>query len=139
MAVLIEALSVVMKVAAVRERFPGGWMAFAQIVTNGTLCSDKEICRVGFLRPEDLKDFIEQMMKLGFVYADDKGAVDMVVIGQEEGLMQPCDWIEAGTTHLQGNEIVAARLVGSRVNELVTPHGWVYEGSVSQIGQRIAT
>jgi hypothetical protein len=41
MPVLVEANSIIVRVAAVRERFKGGWAAFVDDVPNSTLCGDR--------------------------------------------------------------------------------------------------
>jgi hypothetical protein len=43
MAVLIEAISVVVRLGAIFERFPKAWESFKAAVPNGTLCSDNEL------------------------------------------------------------------------------------------------
>jgi hypothetical protein len=53
MAVLIEAISVVIRADTLLKKFPGGWGAFKLIVPNQTLCADNEIVRVGFMAPQD--------------------------------------------------------------------------------------
>ena len=55
MAVLIEAISVVVRADELLKKFPGGWDAFKSIVPNQTLCADNEIVRVGFMSPQDVE------------------------------------------------------------------------------------
>ena len=59
MPVLVEAISVIIKVEAIQSKFPGGWNGFENVVPNQTLCSDGEIARVGFMDPADAESFIE--------------------------------------------------------------------------------
>ena len=46
MAVLIEAISVVVRADALLTKFAGGWDAFKARVPNQTLCADNDIARV---------------------------------------------------------------------------------------------
>jgi hypothetical protein len=41
MAVLVEAISVIIKRTAIDEKWPGGWEAFVRDVPNRTLCFDR--------------------------------------------------------------------------------------------------
>jgi hypothetical protein len=57
MAVLIEAISVFVRVDAIRERYSGGWEAFREAVPNQTLCCDDELARIGFMNPADVERY----------------------------------------------------------------------------------
>ncbi len=58
MAVLVEAISVIVRRDAVNLRFSGGWREFLAIVPNSTLCSDEDLARVGFMSPLDIEAFV---------------------------------------------------------------------------------
>ena len=96
MAVLIEAISVVVKRSSVDEKFNGGWQAFADDVPNDTLCADDEIVRVGFMSPADVESYVQHLESLGLTYVRDNMAQDMVVVDQQRGLAISCDWAETG-------------------------------------------
>ena len=53
MAVLVEAISVIVRVDSINEKFPGGWIGFKDHVPNQTLCADNELARVGFIKALD--------------------------------------------------------------------------------------
>lgn len=55
MAVLVEAISVIIRRNAIVERFVGGWDAFQQTIPNGTFCKDDDLVRVGFMTPNDIR------------------------------------------------------------------------------------
>ena len=46
MAVLVEAISVIVQRDAIEKRFHGGWREFENAVPNSTLCADDELARV---------------------------------------------------------------------------------------------
>jgi hypothetical protein len=52
MAVLVEAISVVVRHDAIDKRFLGGWQGFLDQVPNNTFCGDGFFARVGFMNPE---------------------------------------------------------------------------------------
>jgi hypothetical protein len=131
MSVLVEAISVIVRVDAIHEKFPGGWIGFKDLIPNQTLCSDNELARVGFMTPEDAKNFVNWLESAGLIYHDGGKAKDLVVVDQLRGPMVSCDWVEFG--HVGGNERVAAcRLTGSMQAVLMRPEGWSFEGSLSQ-------
>ena len=51
MAVLVEAISVVVRLDAIDRLFAGGRTAMDKLIPNGTYCEDGELMRVGFLSP----------------------------------------------------------------------------------------
>lgn len=135
MAVLIEAISVVVRTDAVLAKFSGGWEAFKAQVPNRTLCADKELARVGFLEPADMAEFVAALERGGLVHVADGQAVDFVVADQRQGLSAPCAWANFGHMHFGGDpakRIAACRFAGSTNTQLVAPPGWTYEDSLSR-------
>jgi hypothetical protein len=56
-------------------------------VQNCTLCADREIARVGFTSPEEIKAFVDDLERNGLTYLADGSSVDIVVADQQSGLM----------------------------------------------------
>lgn len=133
MAVLIEATSVVLRADALLKKVTGGWEAFIRLVPNKTLCADNEIVRVGFMYPDDVELFIKFLQSVGLEYLREGKAIDIAVVDQLRGLMSPCDWLEFGRVDMKGTDkrVAACRMVGSKVNQLVTPDNWKFEQSLS--------
>ena len=132
MAVLIEAISVVVKMSALFERYPGGWEAFRDNAPNQTLCADGQLARVGFMTPVDVEAFIEELESDGLVYLLDGDSQDIVVADQQRGFDAPCSWAECGDIEINGNSIKACQAVGDDSHQLMYPDGWQFEGSLSQ-------
>lgn len=133
MAVLVEGISVVIQAEAIDQNFPGGWEAFKEIVPNRTLCADGEVARIGFMTPVDVQTFTARLEENGLTFRTEGRAEHIVVIDQMRGPMITCDWIEFGRVDWKGDgtPVAACRLVGTKVREIVTPPGWVYEDSLS--------
>lgn len=134
MAVLCEAISVVIKGSAIEDKFPGGEDAFLKIVPNQTLCGDTELLRVGFMTPVDAKAFVEMLEDNGLVHLEDEEAVDLVVVDQLRGFMSSCSWAEVGRSPLDEDKkqvVTACYLKGSEIELLLCPDGWKYEESLS--------
>lgn len=131
MAVLVEAISVILKEDRILETL--GWDNFCDLVPNKTMCADSEVVRIGFMHPDDVRSFIEELEIFGLIYLCGEESQDLCVVDQQRGPLAQAEWLEFG--HLQigkGNKIGAARLYGSEIPEVVTPEGWVFEGSLSE-------
>lgn len=133
MAVLIEAVSVIINANALLKKYPGGWDAFKLIVPNQTMCADNEIIRVGFMTPQDVESFIKQLVNVGLEFMRSGAAIDIAVADQTRGLTTQCNWLEFGHVNMgiNGPRVAACRLVGSKIAEVVTPPNWKYKGSLS--------
>lgn len=133
MAVIIEAISVVVRAESILKKFFGGWEAFKNIVPNQTLCADGEIARVGFMTPQDVESFVGKLQINDLVFLRDGEAIDIAVADQIRGLTSICDWLDFEHVNMEGtgSRVAVCRLAGSKVIEVVTPLGWKYEGSLS--------
>lgn len=133
MAVLIEAISVVIRADALLKKYPGGWSAFEKAIPNQTLCADGEIVRVGFMTPVDVESYIKSLQRAGLEFLCDGRAIEIAVVDQMRGPTSQCDWLEFGHMNLGGigPRIAACRLVGSSVLEVVMPPEWKHKDSLS--------
>lgn len=134
MAVLVEAISVIIRVDAIDARLVGGWEALEAAIPNATACGDGELVRVGFMGPADVEAFVRGLEVKGLRYLADGAAQDMVVVDQQSGPLARCNWIEAGRVSLDaaGKErVTIAWLIGSQVEGFATPPGWHYATSLS--------
>ena len=135
MAVLIEAISVVVRADSILSKFSGGWDAFKSRVPNQTLCADNELARVGFMTPQDVESFVLLLKRSGLTYLEDGQAIDLVVADQLHGLASSCSWAEFGHVNM-GNDpkkrVAACRLAGSANMQVVTPPEWTFENSLTR-------
>jgi hypothetical protein len=133
MAILIEAISVVVRADAIIEKYAGGWDAFKEAVPNKTLCADGEVASVAFMTPVDVESFIKQLERNGLMFLEGDKSSDITVVDQMRGPTLKCDWLEFGHADWdgKGHKIAACRLVDTQSREIVTPPGWVYEKSLS--------
>lgn len=132
MAVLIEAISVIVRISAIQDRYPGGWEAFRDAAPNQTLCADNRMARVGFMSPVDVESFVKELEKKGLVYLEGGESIDIAVADQQRGFTCKCNWADCGSVNIDGNNIKACQAVGDDSFQLMTPDGWKYEGSLSQ-------
>ena len=133
MPVLVEANSVIVRVAAINDRYAGGWSAFADDVPNSTLCSDDEVASVGFMDPNDCGGFIAGLERRGLTFLHDGQSRDIPVAMQGSGITVPCDWLEYGDVDVNpGQTIAVVQLKGTANQRVVCPAGWRYEKSLSR-------
>ena len=85
MAVLIEAISVVVRKDAAVRSFRGGWESFRVIIPNNTFCADTEISRIGFMEPNAARNFIERLEFGGLTFVEDGEAKDLAAVDQQRG------------------------------------------------------
>lgn len=134
MAVLVEAISVIIRADALLRAF-GDFDRFKRIVPNDTLCADNELVRVGFMHPADVEKFVGQLEAKGLQYLEDGQAIDLVVADQQSGFGAPCDWAMCGKISLDGDpskRIAACMLNGSSLKQVIMPEDWTFENSLSQ-------
>jgi hypothetical protein len=145
MAVLVEAISVVVRRDSIDRTFDGGWKAFVSCVLSATLCTDSQLARVGFMDPKAVGKFVEDLQAGGLVFLKSGRCVDIVVIDQQRGPTTPCEWIEfaripfgksggrvAVCWLFEGPRLAAGvHFPGERI-DLATPNGWTFEGSISE-------
>jgi hypothetical protein len=133
MAVLVEAISVIVRVQAIHDRYPGGWSAFVDNAPNKTLCSDNELVRIGFMNPDDCKLFVDSLERLGLTYLKDGQSHDIVIVDQNRGQTVPCGWLDYGRIDIRPNQTVAAaQLKGTTSRQVYCPDNWTFENSVSR-------
>jgi hypothetical protein len=96
MPVVVHAITVVVRCAAIEERYPGGMAAFEEDVPNNTFCTDGELANNSFMHPADVRQFIERLEGKGLKWLVNNMAQDFVVVDQHKGPCSICDWIHFG-------------------------------------------
>jgi hypothetical protein len=135
MAVLIEAISVVVKADSIIRKYPGGWHQFQLDVRNQTLCADGELARVGFMSPHDVQSYVGFLESKGLIFQAQGSCIEIAVVDQQRGFAIPCEWADFGRIFIdssQTQKISACRMKGSNQRIVSYPDGWEYEGSLSQ-------
>lgn len=127
MAVLAEAISVIVRVDVIEDAIPGGVAGFRALVPNGSFCTDGRLVRVGFVAPADVGTFYEYLGQFGLRLQGDEGFVDIAVVDQHQGPTLPCTWLRF-ERHAEGYSSV--RLVDEPMSQSVSaPEGWTPENS----------
>ena len=142
MAVICEALSVVVRIDSIKKYLKGGARNFMNKVPNSTYCSDGDLARVGFMAPDAVGKFIESLQSDGLQFnqmIDSKSDIreidDIVVVDQIRGPTLECNWIEFGQLSLGEDKVSACWLFEeerkgygthfpSKQMTLATPRNW---------------
>lgn len=134
MTVLVEGVSVIIKLEAINKIITDGWEGFRQHVPNFDWCKDDKLVRLGFLDGDEAKEFTKKLESLDLVYQDNDGAKDFAIVDQMYGATSKCNWLECGHVDLHNDpqqKVVACRLAGTHDDSIITPDGWQYESSLT--------
>jgi hypothetical protein len=135
MAVLVEALSVVVRRTVIEGRYPGGLKAYRAVFPR-TFCMDDHLTRVGFLQQRDVQLFCERELSkarlassTGHRLAFDVVSGSVAIVEQRQGPWgDPHDspWLEYRE---DGQGVCACWLAGTEPGPLAAPDGWSPESS----------
>jgi Tetratricopeptide repeat len=128
MAVLIEAINVVIQLETLRQRYPRGIEAYQDACPNRSYCADDHLARVGFLQPAEMESFAGKLEELGLIAIKDGACADFAIVDQVQGPIAPCDWFEWGR-HADGFNL--CWLAGTQPGTVVVPQGWTLEDSLN--------
>lgn len=138
MAILIEALSLVIRVQAIDSKFQGGWDAFVGRFGGPYLCTDGELARLSATSGAEAMDLAAMLEGYGLVFRDGAGVhQDMIIVEQLRGPAADCDWLEWGSVIKHGFPLSVARMAGSFENEVATPPNWAFDFSPSDLHRRV--
>ena len=150
MALLIEAVCVVIRRDAIKRKFFGGEDGFMRSLPNSSLCAEESLARLSFMAPGEAAAFIAQLEKAGLRFVKDEKAFDIAVVDQTQGPTAPCDWLEFRRAQYKsaegepGGVIASVSYKGlpgkqqaqadeaSEADTLITPPYWQYAGSLSE-------
>ena len=77
MTVLVEGISVIIKLEAIERVIPDGWEGFRQYIPNFAWCKDDNLVRLAFLSPEEATKFAEKLESLKLEHWGKEGAQDL--------------------------------------------------------------
>jgi hypothetical protein len=135
MAVLVEAISIVIRCDAVVKAYEGGIKAFTATLPNQSLCSDGELACLRFMTPQAAQKYAEQLEARGLRHKAENKAADFVVVDQLSGLCSPCEWAVFGKTDWNNNpewSISVCKAVLAMNDTVYVPDGWIYKSSLSE-------
>jgi hypothetical protein len=109
MAVLVEAITVVVRRDTLERVYAGGVDGYELDCPNATFCTDDDLTSVGFMTSTDVRAFVERLVDAGLGFVDDQGFVDIAAA---------CGWL--AFSRLPGNYSMCW-LLGADPDELAIP------------------
>lgn len=131
MAVLVEAISVIVRNDSVRRSFEGGWEGFLRTIPNRSFCADDSVARVGFMSPADVDAYVSVLEAGGLVFRRDGLAVDFAVVDQMYGPTVEAPWLTYSKVVVDDMAVSACWLTGEQFMDLSVPDGWDFSSSLS--------
>jgi hypothetical protein len=93
MAVLVEAISVVVRRESLERVYAGGVRAYEIDCPNATFCTDDHLTAAAFMGPPDVRRFVERLVSAGLGFVGDDGFLDIAVVDELTGPTAQCDWL----------------------------------------------
>jgi hypothetical protein len=127
MAVLIEALTLVVRTRDLDIRYPGGSYAFLNACLTlprppRFICSaDPHLVNLSYYDAEHLESSVALLYDNGFTDVEENRFVDMAYVDQHHGPTMPCDWLE-WRRHRDG--FTLAWLAGTEPGDMAAPEEW---------------
>lgn len=131
MSVLVEAITVIFRNATADQLIQGGVSSIRNNPPNGTFRTDGKVSAVGFMTPEDVGHFVEQLKQVGFRHIERGKIADIAVCDQIRGFPVDCEWLG---TDVDGRGVRFCWLLGEEPGEMATQEGWTYEQSLYSNG-----
>jgi hypothetical protein len=137
MAVLVEALCLVVPRTVLDISYPGGADAFMTRMCDPAVpcrlvCADERLVSVSFLGAAEAEVVERELCELGIVAVDDDRFAELAFVDQRAGPTLPCDWLEWGT-HDDG--FTYCWVAGTDPDPLHVPEGWTPEQSRNLVFQ----
>lgn len=132
MAVLVEVISVIVRLEAVRDAYAEEPERFLRRVPNATFCADDRLARIGFMSEADVRPFLHLLESDGLRHLREGQAQDVARVDQRYGALDPAPWLEVGEMDVPGGRVRACWLAGEPPGRLSVPRGWRYERSLSR-------
>ena len=131
MAVLAEALTVVVRRTTLEARYPGGVAQYELDCPNATYAMDEHLTRVGFMSPADVGHFARHLEHHGLIFHGGTQSIDIAVVDQFMGSTGPCAWLSGGrhatgfsAVWLKGTDPGAVAFYASWKPEYATSMRW---------------
>ncbi|MCZ2115918.1 MAG: hypothetical protein LC131_19120 [Anaerolineae bacterium] len=121
MAIVILTRAVLVPVAVLERKWPGGEAGYRAAAPNKSYRCDGHLTAVEFMTPGDVECWVQRTLKPAGIRFPEKGAErDAVVADSHEGLTTPCSWLDFRRL----DHWAEARLKSAPDTPLTGPFGW---------------
>lgn len=116
MAVALEFIDFIVPIAAIREKYPGGWeqcLKDHERLIGGRVWYDDHLLRDGAMNPNDIESLIDEWTEFGFQPMEERDGErtwkDVCVVeSMFGGPTLPCEWLAIGedgcSAYLKGTD-----------------------------------
>jgi len=121
MAIAILTRAVIVPVAVLERKWPGGEAGYRAAAPNQTYRCDGQLAAIEFMAAGDVEFWIEKTLKPAGLSFPEKGAErDVAVADSVEGVTTPCGWLD----YRRREKWAEARLRGAPETPLTGPSHW---------------
>ena len=135
MAVLVEGISVVVRISSIQQKFAGGGASFRKLIPHQQFCMDGQLASVNFMAGNDVRAFADELERHGLTVFDGQAFVDVAVVDMHKDVLAPAPWLESVTT---GTGVRFVYLADQGIGEVVVPDGWQEERSLYAVGTYVS-
>ncbi len=133
MSVLIEDISIVLRIEAIIEKYAGGWEAFLDACPNETICHDHELVRIGFTVPDDASTFCDELERRGITTPRTGSTEDMALVEPCRGASQQANWLVLSMARIDENtEVLCASHIECESSKLMLPREWSHARTAAE-------
>ena len=119
MAIELECVSVIVRIRAIEERYPGGLTAYRDDCPNNSYLQDDHLTRVGFMSTAEADQYLGEVAAEGLRVTNDPSTSDALMVCNSREPIARCDWLVIG----EHDGVTACWLNGSPPGQLVRWHG----------------
>ncbi|HEV7318822.1 MAG TPA: hypothetical protein VGO04_09465 [Ensifer sp.] len=134
MAVIIEAISVVLNGDALKSKYLGGVENFLKSLPNDSIRGDGDLVALTFTSPQAVQKYVTELESAGLIYKLEERSIDICVVDQRDGILVACSWAQFG--HLFWNNDAQKKVAvcvsdPNIAQRIVVPAGWSFEESLT--------
>jgi hypothetical protein len=107
MAIILEAINVVIKHESILKKYPNGELGFLADISSfeAPWHTDREVSRVGFFDPNEMHTYLRVLEQRGLVFTMDStyDNCDFCIVDMISGPTKPCPWLGFGRQRIFEN------------------------------------
>ncbi len=93
MAIIVEAISIIIKDSALQREFRNGYTEVIDTMPNATYVYDRFLHKVSFMSPLDVEAYVSLLQKRGLKFIKEGEFVDIAVVDMLKGPTAKCSWL----------------------------------------------
>ncbi len=133
MAVLIEGVSIVVRIATIKVRHDGGLEDFFEWISGFRYCYDDHLVAVHFKRNDTVREILDQIKQRPMRLKNEAGSWETLAVVHQvfASALAPCEWLVVGRNS-DGAVFACMKEQEQNPGSVSVPEGWQFKGSRSQ-------